>query len=169
MSATVATAAVETATTVEAATAAHCAATDCYMSSAATEPATSCAASCEPTTSESAAFEAAPKATSAETGTSAEAAAEPWASSDKEAAGEPARTVVTVRRAGVWVISIVAVGANGGRADICWTDADADCDALGASVRRQGQGSSKYRKNHEIFDEMFHFWAPSEPVKPFDL
>jgi hypothetical protein len=169
MSATVATAAVETATTVEAATAAHCAATDCYMSSAATEPATSCAASCESTTSESAAFEAAPKATSAETGTSAEAAAEPWASSDKEAAGEPARTVVTVRRTGVWVISIIAVGANGSRSNIARSDAHANHHALGAGVRCQGQGSSKYRKYHEIFDEMFHFWAPSEPVKPFCL
>src|SRR5580704_9058648 len=149
MSATVATAAVETATTVEAATAAHCAATDCYMSSAATEPATSCAASCEPTTSE--------------------AAAEPWASSDKEAAGEPARTVVTVRRTGVWVISIIAVGANGSRSNIARSDAHANHHALGAGVRCQGQGSSKYRKYHEIFDEMFHFWAPSEPVKPFCL
>src|SRR5580658_9941248 len=164
MSATVATAAVETATTVEAATAAHCAATDCYMSSAATEPATSCAASCEPTTSE-----AAPKATSAETGTSAEAAAEPRASSDKEAAGEPARTVVTVRRTGVWVISIIAVGATGSRSNIARSDAHANHHALGAGVRCQGQGSSKYRKYHEIFDEMFHFWAPSEPVKPFCL
>jgi hypothetical protein len=169
MSATVATAAVETAATVEAATAAHCAATDCYMSSAATEPAANCAASCEPTTSESAAVEAAPKATSAETGTSAEAAAEPRASSDKEAAGEPARTVVTVGCASVRVISIVAVGASGSWPIVARSDAHANHHALGACVRCQGQGSSKHRKSHEIFDEMFHFWAPSEPVKPFCL
>jgi len=174
MSATVATAAVESATTVESAAAAHCATAeataDCYVRGATAESANG-AASCETRTAtgKSATVKAAPETTSAEAGTSVEAAAEPRACTYEDAAREPARTVVTVRRAGVWVISIVAVGANGGRADISWTDADADCDALGASVRRQGQGSSKYRKNHEIFDEMFHFWAPSEPVKPFWL
>jgi hypothetical protein len=168
MSATVAATTVETATTVEAATAAHCAAPDCHMSSAATEPAANCAASCEPTTSESAAVEAAPKATSAPTA-SAPAAAEPRTRAEEDAAGEPARTVVTVRRTSVGVVSIVAEGANGSCPVVARSDADANHHALGAGVRCQGQGSSKYRKNHEIFDEMFHFWAPSEPVKPFCL
>jgi hypothetical protein len=166
MSATVST------TTVESAATAHCAATeataDCYVRRASAESA-NCAASCETRTAtgKSATVEAAPETAIA--GTPVEATAEPGASTYEDAAREPARTVVAVRRAGVWVISIVAVGANGGRADITWTDAYAHCDALGASVRCQGECSSKYRKNHEIFDKMFHVWAPSEPVKPFNL
>jgi len=144
MSATVATAAVEPATTVEAA-AAHRSATDCYMSSAAAESAANCTASCEPTTGKSTTIEAATKAASAKAGTSAEAATEPRASSDEQTAGEPARAVVTVRRAGIWVISIVAVGANGSWPNVARSDTHANHNALGAGVRCQGQGSSKYR------------------------
>jgi hypothetical protein len=40
------------------------------------------------------------------------AAAEPGTGSDEEAAGEPCRTVVSVRSAGVGVIAVVAVGAD---------------------------------------------------------
>jgi hypothetical protein len=141
MSTSVATAAVGSAATVEAA-AAHCATAgataDCYMRRATAESANS-TASCETSTAtgKSATVEAAPETTSAEAGTAVEAAAEPRASTYEDAAREPARTVVTVRRAGVWVISIVAVGASGGRTDISWADAYADYDALGVSVRCQ--------------------------------
>jgi hypothetical protein len=46
------------------------------------------------------------------------AAVEPWAGADEDAAGKVARTVVAVRRAGVWVLSVVAIGADGCRANI---------------------------------------------------
>ena len=161
MSATVATA-VESATTVEATATARCATmeatADCYVRRATAESGSS-TASCETSTAtgKSATVEAAPETTSTEAGTPVEAAAEPRASTYEDAAREPARTVVTVGRTGVWVIPIVAVGANGRRIDISWADAHAHRDALGASVRCQGQCSSKYRQNHEIFDKMFHF------------
>ena len=140
MSAAVTTAAVSATTTVEAATAANCAAADCYMRSATAEAA-NCAASCEagtatsePTavkaaTSESATVEPAPKTTSAEP------TAEPRAGTDEETTGEPARTVVSVRCAGIRVIPVVSVGADRSRADISRTDANTDCDALSVSVR----------------------------------
>jgi hypothetical protein len=152
-------AAAVTATTVEAATAVHC---------ATVESTANCAASSESTTVKptTTTVEAGPKTASAEAGTSEEAAAEPRASADEKAAREPARAVVAIRRASVGVIPVVAVGANGSRTDIPRPDADAHDNALSAGVRRQGQGRSKYPKNHQIFDEMFHFWAPSEPVKP---
>jgi hypothetical protein len=130
-------AAAVTAASVEAAaTAVHCAAAestaDCYVRSATTEPA-NCAASCEPgaATSESttATVEPAPESTSAES------AVEPRASTDEDATGEVARTVITVRSAGIRVIPIVSVGADRSWADIARTDAHTDCDALGISVR----------------------------------
>jgi len=162
MAAAVAAASVEaaTTTTVEAATAVHC---------TAAEPAANRAATSESTTvkATTTTVEPGPKTTSAKAGTSEEAAAEPRACADEKAAREPARAVVAIRRAGVRVIPVVAVGANGSRTDIPRPDAHAHDNALSASVRRQGQGRSKYRENHQIFDEMFHFWAPSEPVKPF--
>ena len=138
MSAAVTTAAVSATTTVEAGTAANCAAADCYMRSATAEAA-SCATSCEAatsestavkaTTSESATVEPAPKTTSAEP------TAEPRAGTDEETTGEPARTVVSVRCAGIRVIPVVSVGADRSRADIARTDANTDCDALSVSVR----------------------------------
>src|SRR5271155_3682383 len=42
------------------------------------------------------------------------------------AAGEVARTVVAVRRAGVWVLSVIAVGAYWRSTNVAWT---ADPDA----------------------------------------
>jgi hypothetical protein len=119
------------ATTVEAATAANCAAADCYVRSTAVEAA-DCAASCEPATvkATTATVEPAPESTSTES------TVEPRASSDEDATGEVARTVVAVRRAGIRVIPIVSVGADRSRADIARTDAHADCDALSIGVRR---------------------------------
>jgi hypothetical protein len=135
-------AAVSATTTVEAATAAYCAAVetaaDCYVRSATAEAA-SCATSCEAATSESTAV----KATTSEAATvepapkttSAEATAEPRAGTDEETTGEPARTVVSIRCAGIRVIPVVSIGADRSRADVTRTDADTDCNALSVSVR----------------------------------
>jgi hypothetical protein len=135
--------------TVEAATgrAAMETATDCSASDVATAPTVVTAA---PAVSRT-------KTTSAPTWASVEPAVEPRACADEQATGEVARTVVPVRRTGVRVIPIVTVGADRSRTDISRTDAYSDGDALSASVRREGQGSSKYCKNHQIFDQMFHF------------
>jgi hypothetical protein len=122
MSAAVTTASMEAATTaVEAATA---------VNRAATEAAADCATTVKATTSESTTGEAGPKTTSSE------AAAEPRAGTDEQTTGEPARTVITVRRAGVGVIPIVSVGADRSWADVARTDAHADCETLSISVRR---------------------------------
>jgi len=171
MSAAVPAAAVTAATTVEAATAAnrataaHCAAAesaaDCLMGDTAAKA----------TAYRSAPAVAGAKTASAPTApaptTSAPASVEPRACSDEQSAGEVARTVVSVRRTGIRVIPIVAVSADRSWANVPRADADAHSKALSASVRSQSQGCSKYRKNQEIFREMFHFWAPSEPVEPF--
>jgi len=131
MSAAVTAAAVSATTSVEAATAANCAAADCYVRSTAVEAA-DCAASCEPATvkATTATVEPAPESTSTES------TVEPRASSDEDATGEVARTVVAVRRAGIRVIPIVSVSADRSRADIARTNAHADCDALSIGVRR---------------------------------
>jgi hypothetical protein len=153
MSAAVTAAAVSATTTAEAATAAYCATTAnctpayCFMCSTAAEAAANCAATgestaVEPTTSESATVKPAPKTTSAE------AAAEPRASTDEHATGEVARTIVTIRRAGIRVIPIVSVRADRSWADVARTDAHADCDALSISVRRQSQSGCKHCKDH---------------------
>jgi hypothetical protein len=127
MSAAVTTASMEAATTaVEAATAVNRAATEAAADCATTVKATTVKA----TTSESTTGEAGPKTTSSE------AAAEPRAGTDEQTTGEPARTVVTVRRAGVGVIPIVSVGADRSWADVARTDAHADCETLSISVRR---------------------------------
>jgi hypothetical protein len=149
-----ATAAVDSSATVEAATATH---------RATAETAANRAASCEA----SATVEAVPvPAVSAAPTTSTPTAAEPRSSADEQATGEVARAVVAVRRARVRVIAVVAVGADGSRTDIAWANAHAYREALSAGVWRECQGRSKYRKNHEIFHQVFHIWAPSEPVKP---
>jgi hypothetical protein len=127
MSAAVTTASMEAATTaVEAATAVNRAATEAAADCATTVKATTVKA----TTSESTTGEAGPKTTSSE------AAAEPRAGTDEQTTGEPARTVITVRRAGVGVIPIVSVGADRSWADVARTDAHADCETLSISVRR---------------------------------
>ena len=133
MSAAVTSASVEAATTtVDAATA---------VNRSATEAAADCAATRESTAVEAttATVKPAPETTSVEAppeSTSAEAATEPRAGTDEQTTGEVARTVVSVRRAGVGVIPIVAVVANGSRPDIARTDAHADCETLSISVRR---------------------------------
>jgi hypothetical protein len=171
MAATVTAAAVSASTTVEAAAACYTtaapnrAAANRDMSSAASEAATHRAA-CDgavtvPPVSGPETASAPTRASPARA--SAPAAMEPRAGADKDAAREVARTVVTVRRAGVRVVPIVAVSADGSRSNI--PRSDAHDNALGASVRCESQSSSKYRKDHQIFHEVFHIWAPSEPVK----
>jgi hypothetical protein len=157
-SAVAATAAVEAATTtVEAATAANRAAvestTDCYVRSAAAETA-HCAVSDVAVSVP--AVTTAPAVSAAVSRTSVEATVEPRASTDEDATGEVAGTVVTIGRAGIRVIPIVSVGADRSRADIARTDADADCETLSISVRRQSQRGSKHCKDHEILHKVFH-------------
>src|ERR1700691_2513506 len=140
MSATVAATTVESAPTVDATAGVRCATAeataDRYVRRATAESA-NCTATCETRTAtgKSATVEAAPETTSTKAGTSIEAAVEPGASTYEEAAREPARPVVTVRRAVIRVISIVAVGARGGRTDVSRADAHAHHYALGASIR----------------------------------
>ena len=140
MSAAVTAAAVSAATTtVEAATA---------VNRSATEAAADCAATSESTTVKAATSESTTVEATTSEPTSAEAAAEPRAGTDEQTTGEPARTVVTVRRAGVGVIAIVSVGADRSWADVAWADAHADCETLSISVRRQSQRGSEYCKDH---------------------
>ena len=63
-------------------------------------------------------------------------AMEPRTGADENAAGEPARTVVAIRRAIVRVIAIVSVLAHGSRADVAGTDSNAYHDSLRVRVRR---------------------------------
>jgi hypothetical protein len=150
MASAVTAASVEAAATANRATAAYCATatncaasanrsavestSDCYVGSAATVAAGNC------TTAP--AITAVPAVASAITGpspiagASVEPAMEPRARADEYATGEVARAVVTVRRARVWVVPVVAVGAYGSRSNIPRSDSDAHYNALGASVRR---------------------------------
>src|SRR5277367_1202532 len=108
-------------------------ATDCYVRSAAVETA-HCAVSdiAVPVP----AVTTAPAVSAAVSRTSVAATVEPRASTDEDATGEVARTVVTIGRAGIRVIPIVSLGADRSRANVARTDADAHCDALSISVRR---------------------------------
>jgi hypothetical protein len=156
MSAAVTAAAVSAATaTVEAATAAHCAtaancttASNCttveptadrYMRTSTVEAVANSAASdvaTMPAITAVPAIAAVPAVAPAITGASIEAPAVPRAGTDEQTTREVARTVVTVRRASVWVISVVTVRANRSRADVARTDAHSDRDVLRMHVRR---------------------------------
>ncbi len=174
-------ASVEAAATANRATAAYCAtATNCaaVKSTADRYMRTAVEAASDCTTSDRAAMPAitavpaittVPAVAAAVTWASVVTAMEPRARADEDATGEVARAVVAVRRTGVWVVSIVAIAAYWSRPNIPRSDSHAHYNALGASVRRERQGSSKYRENHQIFHEVFHIWAPSEPVKPLNL
>jgi hypothetical protein len=130
-------AAVSAASAAYCAAAANCSAADCFVCSTAAEAAAHCATTSKSATVrastasvEATAVEPAPKSTSAE------AAAEPRACTDEQPSGEVARTVVTVGSAGIRVIPIVSVRADRSWAHVARTDAHADRDALGISVRR---------------------------------
>jgi hypothetical protein len=81
-------------------------------------------------------------ATTIEAAASVEASVEPRARSDEDATREPARAVVTVRRARVRVISIVTVLADGSFTDIPGADSNADRNSLCACERRRGQANA---------------------------
>ena len=57
-------------------------------------------------------------------------AMEPRARSDEDTADEVVRAVIAVGRAGVRIISIVAIGANRSRAEVTWARSNADKDSL---------------------------------------
>jgi len=125
-------------TTVEAATATNCAAAEAAADCAATSEArtaTSESTSVKATTCESTTAVAGAKTTSAPAGASIESAAEPRAGSDEQAAGEVARTVVSVRCAGVGVIPVVSVGADRSWTYISRANAHAHCETLSISAR----------------------------------
>jgi hypothetical protein len=76
---------------------------------------------------------------------------EPRAGADKYVACKPIRSVVTIRRARVRVIWIVAIGAYGwwtivGRA----ADPNADHNPLCVCKRRRTQANAKYGENSQI-------------------
>ena len=72
---------------------------------------------------------------------------EPRAGADKDATGKPARTVVAVRSTRVRVISIVAIVAHGGRANVARADSNADHNPLRMCERHRNQASAKYSQN----------------------
>jgi len=69
------------------------------------------------------------------------AAVEPRASTDEDAADEVVRAVVSVRSAGVWIIAVVAVGANWRGADCAvhgtYSNADANLRVSAARGKKQ--------------------------------
>ena len=93
------------------------------------------------------------------------AATEPRASTDENAAGEPARAVVAVGSACVRVIRIVTVGADGSRTNVSGADPDAHGNSLRMGVWSYRQAKSEQSEDHKILG-ISHIWAPSEPVKP---
>jgi hypothetical protein len=71
---------------------------------------------------------------------------EPWTSATKDATHKPFRTVVAVGCARVWIIVVVAVGA-----DWCWSVvgrpySDAHHNSLGVRIRSGEQANSKQTK-----------------------
>jgi hypothetical protein len=86
-----------------------------------------------------------------ETPTIKERATVPRTSADKDAAVEPAWTVVTVRRAGVRVISVVAVFADGRRTVVTrGADPHADRNSLRLRVGCGTHANTKYRENSQV-------------------
>jgi hypothetical protein len=69
-------------------------------------------------------------------GASIVAAAVPRACADEETAGEVARAVVSIGRASVRVIPVIAVGADGSWPNVARTDPHSHCDVLCINVRR---------------------------------
>ena len=79
------------------------------------------------------------------------ASAEPWASADKEAIHEPIRAVVAIGSAGVRIIIVIAVRADGSWTvvAICvWGNAEGKADPhlrVGASREGRGENSKQNR------------------------
>jgi hypothetical protein len=74
---------------------------------------------------------------------------EPRASPDEDSVEEPIRAVVTVRRASVWVIIIVAIGADRCRANVsvCWANSNAHDHSLCVRERCRTQSDAEQSKN----------------------
>lgn len=78
-------------------------------------------------------------------------AVKPGAGADKNSAREPGRAVVSIGRASVRIIVIIAISANRRRANvdrrrrnIGWTESEADHDSLRMGIWRCDQSHSKY-------------------------
>src|SRR5579872_4290030 len=72
----------------------------------------------------------------------------PGASADEDAADKPARAIVAVRRARVWVIRVVAVSADGrtNRGDHSGSDSNTDSDSnlgLGSAGSHAGESDEE--------------------------
>lgn len=86
----------------------------------------------------------------------------PGPRADKETAGEPARTIVTIRSTRIRVIAVVTVSA--GR---CGTyirrsaNSHADRKSLRMCVTRRNQKQTKHCENSHVF----HLWTPSDSLK----
>jgi hypothetical protein len=76
-------------------------------------------------------------------------AVEPGASTDEDAAGEPLRTVVAIRSAGIGRVIVIAVGAHG-----CRSDAYGD---LSMCPRRCGLGEADDESNKTERFKKSHF------------
>jgi hypothetical protein len=74
---------------------------------------------------------------------------EPRASPDEDSVEEPIRAVVTVWRASVWVIIIVAIGADRCRANVsvCWANSNAHDHSLCVRERCRTQSDAEQSKN----------------------
>ena len=70
---------------------------------------------------------------------------EPRASPDEDSVEEPIRAIVTVRRAGIWVIIIIAVGANRCRANVSvpWANSNAHDHSLCVRERCRTQSDAE--------------------------
>lgn len=85
-------------------------------------------------------------------------AVEPRTGTDEDAAREPLRAVVAIRRARVRRVWIVAIGADGRPNIGRRADANADCNSLSLRVRRGNQENAKYSQKSQVS----HCSTPSE-------
>ena len=146
-----ATATVEVATTVDAASAVIIAAVEAVVAIAVMEPASNLAMSVEAAAIMSPVATVTPVSMSPVSRAPIEAATEPGACTDEDAAREPARPVIAVGSACVRIIRVVAVGADRSWSDVTWADSHAHDDPLRMSVRCYGQAKTKQSKNHQVF------------------
>jgi hypothetical protein len=153
-----ATSAMETAAPVEAATSAMEAAHRSAVETAASEPTMADKASTAveaPATRVSMTIKPATiEATSMESWSKKSSPAEPGTRADKDATREPVRTVVTIRRASVRVITVIAVGANRRRGVTIpitcvnrAAESDPNRDSLGVRERRKQQANGQQTCN----------------------
>ena len=75
------------------------------------------------------------------------AAVEPRTGADKDPAREPTRTIVTVRRARIGVVAIVAVLAHRSGGDVTRADSNADRKYLCMCERGRAEENSKQRQH----------------------